>query len=217
MKVKKRNLLELTLQGIILLLAVIPGFCTFEDWIDDVEYLPSVGMYIPIQTLRDRSTYSLFNALFDTDTIIMVVGMILFAAFIGAVVVYALQYAAKGAKRNWLIPVILSCVELVLLVSISILIEVGDRAYSDWEYKYSLQPIAYVTLFITVALVVITILGYKKAATKGIEEETPKIYRTEVVNNIASADELKKYKELLDSGVISQEEFDAKKKQLLGL
>ena len=34
---------------------------------------------------------------------------------------------------------------------------------------------------------------------------------------ISSADEMKKYKELLDSGVISQEEFDAKKKQLLGL
>ena len=33
----------------------------------------------------------------------------------------------------------------------------------------------------------------------------------------SSADELKKYKDLLDSGVISQEEFDAKKKQLLGL
>ena len=35
--------------------------------------------------------------------------------------------------------------------------------------------------------------------------------------NIGVADELKKYKELLDSGVISQEEFDAKKKQLLEL
>ena len=33
----------------------------------------------------------------------------------------------------------------------------------------------------------------------------------------SNADELKKYKELLDMGVISQEEFDAKKKQLLGL
>ena len=33
----------------------------------------------------------------------------------------------------------------------------------------------------------------------------------------SNADELKKFKELLDSGVISQEEFDAKKKQLLGL
>ncbi len=33
----------------------------------------------------------------------------------------------------------------------------------------------------------------------------------------SEADELKKYKDLLDSGVITQEEFDAKKKQLLGL
>ncbi len=34
---------------------------------------------------------------------------------------------------------------------------------------------------------------------------------------VSGADELKKYKELLDSGVISEEEFAAKKKQLLGL
>lgn len=33
----------------------------------------------------------------------------------------------------------------------------------------------------------------------------------------STPDELKKYKDLLDSGIISQEEFDAKKKQLLGL
>jgi len=34
---------------------------------------------------------------------------------------------------------------------------------------------------------------------------------------VSTADELKKFKELLDLGIISQEEFDAKKKQLLGL
>ena len=33
----------------------------------------------------------------------------------------------------------------------------------------------------------------------------------------STTEELKKYKELLDSGVITQEEFDAKKKQLMGL
>lgn len=33
----------------------------------------------------------------------------------------------------------------------------------------------------------------------------------------SNADEIKKFKDLLDSGVITQEEFDAKKKQLLGL
>lgn len=35
--------------------------------------------------------------------------------------------------------------------------------------------------------------------------------------SVSPADELKKFKELLDMGVITQEEFDAKKKQLLGL
>lgn len=38
-----------------------------------------------------------------------------------------------------------------------------------------------------------------------------------VVNNASNADELKKYKDLLDAGIITQEEFDVKKKQLLGL
>ena len=47
----------------------------------------------------------------------------------------------------------------------------------------------------------------KPSATTTIKQEIPQ----------SNADELKKYKELLDSGVISQEEFDAKKKQLLGL
>ena len=40
---------------------------------------------------------------------------------------------------------------------------------------------------------------------------------TTVVNAISPAEELKKMKELLDMGIITQEEFDAKKKQLLGL
>ena len=39
----------------------------------------------------------------------------------------------------------------------------------------------------------------------------------QVINQVSAADELKKFKELLDSGLITQEEFDAKKKQLLGL
>lgn len=49
-------------------------------------------------------------------------------------------------------------------------------------------------------------------------------YETEQLNQenekramVSAADELKKFKELLDMGVITQEEFDVKKKQLLGL
>jgi len=38
-----------------------------------------------------------------------------------------------------------------------------------------------------------------------------------VIQQISAADEIKKYQELLSCGAITQEEFDAKKKQLLGL
>ena len=41
--------------------------------------------------------------------------------------------------------------------------------------------------------------------------------RNAPVATSSPADELKKFKELLDMGIITQEEFEAKKKQLLGL
>ena len=41
--------------------------------------------------------------------------------------------------------------------------------------------------------------------------------RSGATSPLSAADEVKKFKDLLDTGVISQEEFDAKKKQLLGL
>ena len=38
-----------------------------------------------------------------------------------------------------------------------------------------------------------------------------------VVNEVSAADEIKKFKALLDDGIITKEEFNAKKKELLGL
>lgn len=52
------------------------------------------------------------------------------------------------------------------------------------------------------------------------EEEFEAMQKTQAVATPAAtsaADEIKKFKELLDMGIITQEEFDAKKKQLLGL
>lgn len=51
------------------------------------------------------------------------------------------------------------------------------------------------------------LVARQEKATTTIKQEIPQ----------SNADELKKYKELLDGGIISQEEFDAKKKQLLGI
>jgi len=49
------------------------------------------------------------------------------------------------------------------------------------------------------------------------EAKTGKNAPQVITQQTSSADELKKFKELLDSGIITQEEFDTKKKQLLGL
>ena len=45
------------------------------------------------------------------------------------------------------------------------------------------------------------------------DEESPAI----LAAGLSPADELKKYKELLDSGAITEEEFEEKKNQLLGI
>ena len=60
---------------------------------------------------------------------------------------------------------------------------------------------------------------YKVINNLIIERQQEKSNRADISNtpNCDEADKLKKFKELLDSGVITEEEFDQKKKQLLGL
>ena len=54
-----------------------------------------------------------------------------------------------------------------------------------------------------------------KAENEALKTKTTEL--TTKVDGYKDYDELKKFKELLDAGVITQEEFEAKKKQLLGL
>ena len=49
------------------------------------------------------------------------------------------------------------------------------------------------------------------------EEVVEETNEKQTQNNVSAAEEIRKYKELLDDGIITQAEFDAKKKQLLGL
>lgn len=64
----------------------------------------------------------------------------------------------------------------------------------------------------SIAIVAIAVIKRSSRIVPAVEKSA-----TTIIQAASSADELKKYKELLDSGVITQEEFDAKKKQLMGL
>lgn len=50
-----------------------------------------------------------------------------------------------------------------------------------------------------------------------IAKEKKNTTQTTVIQQVSSADEILKFKQLLDAGIITQEDFDNKKKQLLGL
>ena len=67
----------------------------------------------------------------------------------------------------------------------------------------------------TVSKSVQNILSKFKIIVDGIEQE--KKITNESTSSISVADEIKKFKELLDMGAITQEEFDTKKKELLKL
>jgi len=76
--------------------------------------------------------------------------------------------------------------------------------------NYSFNWLFYISLALQISSAALMIISiYAK-------DDRPLVFRRPA-NKISEAEELSKYKELLDNGVISQEEFEAKKKQLLGL
>ena len=102
-------------------------------------------------------------------------------------------------------------VAIILFISAtynSISCTVGDE-FISFDFPFT------VLIAIWFAIVVVAI-AKRSPIIVGSQKETQQT----VVNNVqqvTNADELKKYKDLLDSGAITQEEFDEKKKQLLGL
>lgn len=84
------------------------------------------------------------------------------------------------------------------------------------NYLYIIETDFPIELFIGLSLAMVVVAFAKRSSFIAESKES----KQTVVNNIqetTNADELKKYKDLLDSGAITQEEFDAKKKELLGL
>ena len=75
--------------------------------------------------------------------------------------------------------------------------------------------VKYDETFSAVLLILIIALAVLKRSALVV----PKVENQPIVmmKESSNADEIKKYKELLDNGTITQEEFDKKKKQLLNL
>jgi len=89
---------------------------------------------------------------------------------------------------------------------IAIPLVAGKVKKGSFEYKNAMEK----------AQEIMSILTYI-ANQKDVHTEKNSTAANQNGTNISDADELLKFKGLLDSGIITQEEFDAKKKQILGL
>lgn len=118
------------------------------------------------------------------------------------------------AKTAVVVPIFSFVVGLIMII-------IANDFFKEFTYQgqvrhvnVSATVLAYVELAI---LVIIPLIEFYKQF-KCVDQ--PKLVATSIVNqkNMQSgAEELKKYKELLDMGAITEEEFEAKKKQLLDL
>lgn len=153
---------------------------------------------------------------------------------------YILEYSTEELAAAFLIPLISAFVLALIIKLIFVgheLTVTDKRVYGKTIFGKrvdlpmdSISAVASVQLFKGISIATssgkINFLLIKNA--KQIHDTLNKLLldrqnkKTEILSapatvNTDNADQIKKYKDLLDSGIITQEEFDKKKKELLGL
>ncbi len=196
-KKKWLNLLELLVQvGFLIFLFVYEGLLLVEDmafkWAQDVDL--------------ELGNYTFVNSFITTENYfcLVLIGLM----FLNAIICFV-SVISKDKNRDGIVHTVLAIVVCIL----SAIFVTSDMAPTGYDFIIA-TPFKITGI---ICALIIAIL----AVAKRSKYVVPKEITTSVINNInadtSNADELKKYKELLDNGIITQDEFDQKKKQLLGL
>lgn len=216
MKVTKRNILELIMASVCLVFLFVPGPFIEEYWKWDKGASTSIfGVnFHGVMSLDRETEISFLDAMLDTNTFLMILGLLVFAVLIGTIILMVRQLIAKGEQRNSLPAALGSVVSLVLYVAFTVVLYLTVQTYINYELAYNLNWMYYIHIVLFVAFTSVSVIGYIQAKKHGVKEDvTAPESTTMPVQSVA--DELLKYKELKDAGAITEEEFLAIKKKLL--
>ena len=208
MKVKKRNLTELIFQCAIAVIAVIPGYAIMQSWKYEESFV-----YHGVKGLERTEPLSLIGVTFGCG-IGVIFGVLFLLALIAGIFFSVKQFLASGEKRNSQIVFVLSIVELDCYAANAIVCLTYTYDTEYWFEDVIPGVVFYLLTMLVIATTAIIILGYKKAKKLGIADEVK-----EKSNQTfgSAAEDMEKLKELLDKGIITQEDFEAKKKQILDI
>ena len=203
MRLKAKNLLLLIMQAIASLLMFCPGVFTEELWVVTSIYGSS--------TLRGEELVSFMDKLSGCDS-----GRILGVLVLGCALVLLLIFTVQlTARKHTAVSALISLAQLALFLIYSLAFVEDPWTGGLVRYEYSVSFLFFVILAAMITVSITAIVSNHKIKQNGILPD--EIVAPTVTASGTTASELKEYKELLDSGAITQEEFDAKKKQLLNL
>ena len=162
-----------------------------------------------------ESFINLYSAQFYTDMNISSFWRNIFlATIIAMVLIFIIQIITKKATIISSLVSLLQCISFLLYSNQAF--NASGLGFGRIKVTIVKGPMYYFYLIILIFIVLTSIIYFiynKKNAQNPVsahDEDSTKPCETEI-------DELKKFKDLLDSGIITQEEYDEKKKQLLGL
>ena len=164
---------------------------------------------------NQRVTNSFFDLRAGEFLLIAFLMTVIFSLF------FCVLWALIKSKRQFnFIHILLPIVATLMFIFIGFLYTAGAYAtlaeelttvLSNGTSRYSLGPVFYIELIVLISMCIISIIKRKKYS------EYDYIAQVEVDNKstIQNIESIKKYKELLDLGIITQEEFEEKKKEFL--
>ncbi len=200
MQRKILNLLEIVLTIILLIF-----LCTATY--TNISYNPEFTWAIEKEFNIGNYTYLDYALSVDFKYLSLPLFLMIFINFISTIV-SLFSKTEKISKIHTLVDSLLPIFTVIVGLMAFRCIGVGAAGYTG-------TPSPTFRIIAILMLILIAILGVLKA--KFFKQNTATTIINETQVEISNADELKKYKDLLDSGVITQEEFDSKKEQLLGL
>ena len=191
---------------IALIFQAVSAVALFLPWIYGEEYWMRGDSVLSGYRLHRTTEINFFDGTAEGGGILSYITL---ALMVLSVIALIAMLAGRRARAGGLLP-LLSLVMLAVAVIIRCSTRV-DNGYTElygwWTCRFGWL------LYIVFALqLVAAVLGILLLRDR-FRNDTPK----QTVSVPDAAEELKKLKELLDTGVITQADFDAKKKQLLGL
>ena len=204
MKKKVMNIIEAILQAVAL-------FLWFSS--DLFKYVQEKHYTDSYKLINGSSGIIRFSDIFEGSP--MMVGITIFL-IICSIIMCLISAMQKSTKKDSALHAALPIINIVLFIFFCNESAARDTFESSSLITFTALPVLDTILLLLFAAIVV---GFVKRSRLIVPrtKETLQAVSSAVPTSQSNADELKKYKDLLDQGVITQEEFDAKKKQLLGL